>query len=200
MRFSLRGLLAMTAFVAVGLMSLLHATAWVPNLWFTVLLLSVGVAVACWRAGKTAGFAEGYTLFAGGYALLLVSAWAQANPFMPNPNTVHTLLITHNLNDWVYERLLPLVREVPAPQATPGGGGFFGPGPIAQFGGAGNVPGFDSGLSLAIGSGQNILAYPDQTSFQRVAHCLWAVVIGCLGGRLMQTLRASTRDATATAP
>lgn len=201
----------MTAFVAVGLMSLLHATPWVPNFWFTVLLLSVGLAVAYWRVGKTAGFAEGYALFAGGYALLLLlSAWPQSNQFMANPNAIHTMLITHSLNDWAYDHLLPLVREAPPkPEDPVGGGGFFGPGPIAQFGGIAPsdaqdviektvrpppprvIPGFPSNLSLVTGGGQTILDYPDPATFQRVAHCLWAIVIGCLGGRLMQILRAT---------
>jgi hypothetical protein len=210
LRFSLRELLAMTAFVAVGLVSLMHASAWVPNLWFTMLLLSVGVAVVCWRAGKTAGFAEGYALFAGGYALLLLlSAWPQSNQFMANPNAIHTMLLTHSLNDWAFDRVLPLIREMPEqPESQPGGGGFFGPGPIAQFGGplgpipdqeTGNgvgpprqtTPGFPSNLSLVFAGGQTIVEYPDPDGFHRVAHCLWAVVIGCLGGRLMQMLRAA---------
>ena len=53
------------------------------------------------------------------------------------------------------------------------------------------VPGFPSNLSLVIGGGQTILDYPDSTGFQRVAHCLWAIVIGCAGGRLMRTLRTT---------
>jgi hypothetical protein len=207
----LRQLLAATAFVAIGLTSLIHATAWVPNFWFTVLLVSVGIAVACWRAGKTAGFAEGYALFSGGYALLLLlSAWPQANQFMANPNAIHTMLITHSLNDWAYDQMLPLIREAPPePKGGFGGGGFFGPGPIAQFGGMAPreegegdekivipqpprvVPGFPSNLSLVIGNGQTILDYPDSTGFHRVAHCLWAIVLGCAGGRLMHALRST---------
>lgn len=183
----------MTALVAVGLMSLMHATAWVPNLWFSVLLLSIGIALACWRAGKDTGFAEGYLWFAGGYALLLLlSAWPQTNPFMANPDAPHTMLITQSLNNWAYDEVLPLVREMPPDEPlAPGGGGFFGPGPIAQFGGSGGMePGGGPGnLSLVIRGGQTILEYPDSTSFQRVAHCLWAIVIGCMGGRFMQALR-----------
>jgi hypothetical protein len=203
LRFSLRELLGLTAFTLIGLMSLMHATAWVPNFWFTALLLSVAVALACWRAGRSAGFAEGYALFAGGYALLLLlSAWPQANQFMANPNAIHSMLITHSLNDWAYDRLLPLVREAP-PVSSPGGGGFFGPGPIAQFGdiGEGNsgggaaragqvaIPGLPPSLDMIVGSQPTILEYPDQASFQRVAHCLWAIVIGYAGGRLMRALR-----------
>jgi hypothetical protein len=210
LRFSLRELLAMTAFVAVGLVSLLHANGWIPNLWFTTLLLSVGIAVACYRAGKTAGFAEGYALFAGAYALLLVlSAWPQSNQFMANPNAIHTMLITHSLNDWAFDHVLPLVREPPPEPEDPfAGGGFFGPGPIAQFGGMAPrddldadekivvpprprvVPRSPSNLSLVVAGGQTILDYPDPTAFHRVAHCLWAIAIGCCGGRLIRSLRA----------
>lgn len=200
----------MTAFVAVGLVSLLHANGWIPNFWFSALLFSVGIAVACYRAGKTTGFAEGYALFAGAYAmLLLLSAWPQSNQFMANPNAIHTTLITHSLNDWAFDSILPLVREPPPEPEDPfAGGGFFGPGPIAQFGGMAPredaeekivvpppprvVPGSTSNLSLVVTGGQTILDYPDPTAFHRVAHCLWAIVIGCLGGRLMQALRTTS--------
>jgi len=207
LRFSLRELIGVTAFVIVGLMSLMHATAWVPNFWFTALLLSVAVALACWRAGRSTGFAEGYFLFAGGYALLLLlSAWPQANSFMANPDAPHTMLITHSLNNWAYDQVLPLVRESPPDkQVSPGGGGFFGPGPIAQFGGMGGgnpgsgtsppgqraIPGMPANLDMIVGGGQTILEYPDPTGFQRVAHCLWAIVIGCAGGRFTRALRES---------
>jgi hypothetical protein len=189
----------------VGLMSLMHATAWVPNLWFTVLLLSLAVAVTCWRGGKGTGFAEGYFWFAGGYALLLLlSAWPQSNPFMANPNAPHSMLLTHSLNDWAYDHVLPLMRKPPEmpPQTypPPGGGGFFGPGPIGQFGpmgpGGGGMgggfggpaaPGMPSGAPLP--TTHPLLQYPDTTSFHRVAHCMWAIVIGYAGGRFMQGLR-----------
>lgn len=191
LRFSLRELFGLTALVLIGLMSLMHASAWVPNFWFSLLLLSLGIAIAVWRAGRSTGFCEGYVLFAGGYALLLLlSAWPQMNAFMANPNAPHTMLITHSLNDWAYDHVLPLIREAP-PALPPGGGGFFGPGPIAQFGGAGGGFGGSGGnLSLVIGGGQSILGYPDSTGFHRVAHCLWAIAIGCAGGRFKRALRA----------
>lgn len=209
LRFSLRELLGLTALSLVGLMSLMHATAWVPNLWFSVLLLSLAVAVACWRGGKSTGFAEGYVWFAGGYALLLLlSAWPQSNPFMANPNAPHSMLITHSLNDWAYDQVLPLIRKPPEMPSQsyppPGGGGFFGPGPIGQFGGmgpggggmgggfpVGNQPasGMPSGAPLP--ATHPLLQYPDTTSFHRVAHCMWAIVIGYAGGRFLQGLRES---------
>ena len=56
------------------------------------------------------------------------------------------------------------------------------------------VPGWPSNLSLAVAGGQTILDYPDPTAFHRVAHCLWAIVLGCLGGRLTQALRTTAAN------
>jgi len=210
LRFSLRELMGLTAFVLVGLMSLMHATSWMPNFWFTALLLSIAIAGAFWRAGKQDGLAEGYVLFAGGYALILVSAWTQVNPFMTSPNSLHNFLLTNSLNNWAYERVLPRIRQPPPESAGGSGGGFFGPGPIGQFGGMAprggggmggggmrarsdeedeKIEGFPSNLSIILGGGQSLLEYPDLDNFQRVAHCLWGVAMGCLGGRFMQALR-----------
>jgi hypothetical protein len=201
LRFSLRGMMAATAFVLLAMMSLIYATDWVPNLWFTIVLASLGVAAACWRASLGRTFAEGFLLFGGGYTLLLImGSWPQSNAFLANPAGIQATLVTHSINDWVYSDLLPLVRE-PPPPPPPNSGGFFGGGPLGQFGGMseggadgglGGGGGFDpnTGLSLTLGSGQSVLSeYPDLTSFQRVAHCLWALVIGMAGGRFMQALR-----------
>lgn len=209
LRFSLRELMGLTALSLVGLMSLMHATAWVPNLWFTVLLLSLAVAVACWRGGKSTGFAEGYFWFAGGNALLLLlSAWPQSNPFMANPSAPHTMLITHTLNDWAYDRVLPLMRKPPEmqPQTPPPGGGIggMGMGGNAMGPGMGGIGGMGMGGD-AMGRGMGgmggmasgnplttthaLLQYPDSTGFHRVAHCLWAIAIGYAGGRFMRGLR-----------
>jgi hypothetical protein len=216
LRFSLRGMMAATAFLLLAMMSLIYATGWVPNLWFTILLGSLAVAACCWRVGLGRTFAEGYLLFGGGYTLLLVmGSWPNSNAFLAHPAGIQTMLVTHSINDWAYSDLLPLVRDPPPPPA-PNSGGFFGGGPLGQFGGmsegglGGDAPngggggfggadpsaGFNSGLSLTIGGGQSVLSeYPDHTSFQRVAHCLWGLVIGLAGGRFMQALR-HRRDAT----
>jgi hypothetical protein len=209
LRFSLRELLSATALLLIGLMSLIHAVDWVPNLWFTLLLLTIAVAIACWRAGVHRLFAEGYLLFGGGYALLLCMAfWPyDSKASVSNQNAIHGLLLTHSLNDWAYLRLLPLVREPPPPPANQGG--FFGGGPLGQFGPAG--PAMDlngdggadsgepapSGLSLVFGGGQTVLSdYPDHANFQLVAHCLWAIVAGCIGGRFMERFRRPRPETT----
>lgn len=164
-RFTLRALLGLVLFVAVGCASLLRATPVVASIacGATLLLLLAAIPLCVYRTGERRAFWLGFALFGLGYYVIACGPWQPPGSNLQVAR-LRDRLPTTKLLDWVYGKLP--TRLVPPPGG--GGAGFF------QIGGG-----------MGGGMGPPIAPWPapivDSDDFALVGHALWSMVLALAG-------------------
>lgn len=212
-QFSLRDLALLAVLVAVGSYSLANASDRWLQVWLTLLSIVVvsSAIFSVYRREAIRAFFAGYALFGGLYLALLLSALA-----WPNYTITGTLIarfLPHAALEFVYFKLLPFVKESPAPVPPQGsslgggmggmggsmgggggmgGGGFFSiPEVLGQFG-SGSMPPTMPNPVPGVGpptSGPSY--YPDLDTFMAVGHCLFGLIFAYSGGVVTQAIYLS---------
>jgi hypothetical protein len=191
-QFSIKALLGLTVFVALGCAALLNASEWWASAACTVTLavLLIAVLASIFRWGPRRAFWLGFAIV--GWAYVLLTFWPA-----PDPSLVcQRHLLTTKLTDWAYYKVLPLVRTPPKepaplpPIIPPPAGGYYG-GPVGY-----NVRNQSTVTLTAVPPAAPASApppafYPDHTDFLTVAEWLWALVLAMLGGLLARFLYAT---------
>ena len=214
LQFSVRQLLIVVAFLAVGLTALRNANSyWMTGLWGGVLLLlGVTILLVIFRRGPVQAFWIGCAVFGCLYAgVVLIAYWPRATPPGYFPLAAHQLA-TNQLSVWAYGKMIPAAAremQIPNPAVTQGSGGRGFSGGMSGMGGpgmpmSGSMPG---GLGPGMGGmamsgfggfGVSLMPNPDYVdinAFVQIAHSLWVVALAALGGKLAQWIyRAGVRD------
>jgi hypothetical protein len=201
-RFSLRQLLALVAFVAIGCGGLMRPSVYLASVIFTATLVALLVAIlgAVGRTGSARVFWIGFALAGSGY--LWAAHWADEESYAVSTDwRLQTTgpLITTKLLRLAHGAIHPAPDGYvppPAAQGYPGGGGMFSVpsestlGPVfGQMGG-----GFGSPNPLIAAAA----AYEtERDAFLRIGHSLWALLFAYLGGQLARSFRATAEGSPA---
>ena len=188
-RFSLRQLMALVAFVAVGCGGLMRPSVYLASLIFTVTLVALLVAIlaAVGRKGSARVFWIGFAIAGSGY--LWLAHWADEESY-----TVSTDWRLQTTGPLFTTKLLGLTHGAlhPAPQGYPGGRGFFAV-PVEPWLG----PVFGQMGTRGPNSAAAAVAYETELdAFMRIGHSLWALLFAYLGGQLARRFRATAEDST----
>jgi hypothetical protein len=210
-QFSIRSLLVAVAFTAVAIGALLNANAWwEAAVWGAALFaLACAVALTIYRRDEGRAFWVGFCIFGWMYLCLLVYSWTpHANDGATrNDPLSQRSLITTKLTRLAYDTLLPDSKTVRAIPASNGGA----PAAAFYFGTSGNeetaadvsipamgtrtvlrskpVSGSPAPIVIPVGApaipNPNYVARED---FTTIAHALWLLAIGALGGKVCQIM------------
>jgi hypothetical protein len=218
LQFSLRDLSLLAVLIAVGSYSLANASDRWLQLWLSLFSIAVvsSPIFAFYRREAIRAFFVGFGLFGGLYLTLLLSALAWPNYTITGTLIAHFL--PHAALQLVYYKLLPLVKEGPAPLAPldgagggglggmggggggMGGGGFFSiPEVLGQFGSAGMSPAVPSPPPGPMPPTSGPSYYPDLDTFMAVGHSLFGLIIAYSGGLAAQAIYLS-RPPSETSP
>lgn len=203
-QFSLRELLALVVFVAVGCAGLAQPSPFMASVVFTLMvsILFVAILAAVAKSPSSRFFWIGFAIAGWGY--LWVAHWPDEDSYMAVPQyelQTSGPLLTTKLLDWAFTALHP-----PPPQERRGmggggmgGGGFMSvppgdldhglPLPLAQMGGMGGMSG-SSGRVTLTGPPYEVM----HSAFLRIGHSLWTLLFAYLGGRLTQHFYRTRRE------
>lgn len=161
-RFTLRALLGLVSFVAVGCASLLRATPVVASIacGSTLLLLFATIPLCVYRTGERRAFWLGFALFGLGYYVIACGPWQPPGTDL-QVTRLRARLPTTKLLDWIYGKL----PTKPAPPGRAGGGMF-------QI--SGGMGGGMVGVPIRV-------PIVDSDDFALVGHALWSMVLALAG-------------------
>jgi hypothetical protein len=212
-QFSLKGLAGIVAFAAVACCSLIYATQVWSSTLFTaaVVLLIFALVAVIYRQGAARAFWAGCAISGWIYLLLIFGPFA-ATRYLDErgrTNKASELATTH-LARWVYDKVLPKLRQSEsqvagegmfAPDGGGGGegggmmaggmmaggmsGGYGMPGGGMQSGMGGSFSGGMAGMPGGYGGRVTTVpsaSYPSETNFLRVSHALWTWLFALAGG------------------
>lgn len=164
-RFSLRSLLGLFLFVAIGCASLLRATPLIAAMvcGATLLLPLAAIPLCIYRTGGQRAFWLGFALFGLAYYVIVCGPWLSPGTDL-QAIRLRDQLPTTTLLQWIHFRL-------PTKPAPSGGRMFGGGGGMFQFGGGMGGP--ISPLRVPIA---------EWNDFATVGHALWSIVIALTGG------------------
>ena len=188
-RFSLRQLMALVAFVAIGCGGLIRPSVYLASLIFTgtLLVLLVAILGAVGRRGPARVFWIGFAIAGSGY--LWLAHWADEESY-----TVSTDWRLQTSGPLFTTKLLRLAHGAlhPAPQGNPGGRGFFAvplEPTLAPVFGQMRIPNPNSAAAAA--------TYEAELgAFMRIGHSLWALLFAYLGGQLARYFRVTAEGST----
>jgi hypothetical protein len=179
--FSIAGLMGLVVVVAVGVAALRFAS----ELWAGVLLTLgvLGAAVLAFheRAGASRSWWRGFALFGWAYVVLALGPWASEAIAPLLPTTIGLRALFARMNPKVEQKDRRLqeyfddIATVNAPSGT-----------------TAPLTGFTDGTLVVSGS-----PGPVPEPFRRVGHCLWTLLIACLGGVVGRALHAGGERVTA---
>jgi hypothetical protein len=174
-RFSIAGLMGLVVVVAVGVAALRFASELWAGILLVLTLMVLGASVLAFheRSGARRAWWRGFALFGWGYVVLALGPWA-SEAIAPKLPTTAGL-------DALYARMHPGGAEAGQAQrlgqvvlrdyiAVPPGMAFSPDGKLVV---SGAPPG------------------PAPEPFRRVGHCLWALLVACVGGLVGRALHAS---------
>lgn len=188
-QFSIKALLGLVAFVALGCAALLNASQWWASGMFalTIALLLAAILGSVFRRGRSRAFWLGFAICGWVHVLLVLGPPLQREISFRWQRDVQSQLLSTRLSEWAYVNLLPLVRTPPGPPPEPQ--------PVVP-----NQGYSDSNVgtvSLVIDKFSDVRTvtpktfYPEYTPFLMVAHWLWTLVVALLGGLLACYLYAT---------
>ena len=197
-RFSLRQLMALVAFVAIGCGGLIRPSVYLASLIFTgtLLVLLVAILGAVGRRGPARVFWIGFAIAGSGY--LWLAHWADEESY-----TVSTDWRLQTSGPLFTTKLLRLAHEAlhPPPPA-----GFRGTGGMGGMGGGGMfalplepaaAPVFGQMAIPSPASAATAAAYEtERNAFMRIGHSLCALLFAYLGGQLARYFRATAESST----
>jgi hypothetical protein len=185
-RFTIAGLMGLVVVVAVGVAALRFAS----ETWAGLLLMStfavLGASVLVFheRTGANRAWWRGFALFGWGYLALAMGPWASEAiaPHLPTTLGLDALYARMHLEGEAQPQRLALTRWLTSTATSPPAMGSSSivlaasspsptPGPTA----GGTTPPPPVRLWFVAAS-----ATPE--SFRRVGHCLWALLVACVGG------------------
>jgi hypothetical protein len=180
-RFSIAGLMGLVVVVAVGVAALRFAT----ELWAGILLMltlgALGAAVLAFheRTGARRAWWRGFALFGWGYVVLALGPWASEWIAPGLPTTIAL--------DGLYARSHPAGEGAPARDLTRlalrdyivAVNGSPGPSTAVAFSPDGRV---------VLGAAST---NPAPEPFRQVGHCLWTLLVACVGGVVGRTFHAT---------
>lgn len=193
LRFSLRQLMALVAFAAIGCGGLVRPSVFLASLAFTATLvvLLIAILAAVGRTGTARVFWIGFALAGWGY--LWLAHWPDEEYTVSNQWRLQTAgpLLTTKLLRMAHAAIHPAPQGFsPTPQGVGGvGGGFFA---VPTDPRLGPVFGQMSSPNPAVAAWA---AYEETLSaFMRFGHSLWALVFAYLGAHLTRCFRATATD------
>jgi hypothetical protein len=167
-RFSIRQLLAATAFIAAGCLGLRNASPTVVSGAYAILLAALASAglLLIYRQGVNRAFWTGFALCGWLYLLVLLYSWSLDRATVNSNPLSQRNLFTAKASVWCYKTLFN--RNPPATAAG------YGMSPVGGMpGGAGSGSG---GVMVVASSG------PVERDFVATAHVLWALFLATCGG------------------
>lgn len=182
-RFSLRQLMALVVFVAIGCAGLVHPSRYLASAIFTLTVMALFVAVlaAVGRKGPRRAFWIGFAIAGWGY--FWAAHWADETSYFD----IQTRWKLQTDGPLLTTKLLRLAHTALHPGPEPTGGGFFSvPGvpiddvgrpislPLAQYSVQPRPPPRDYEATL--------------NAFMRIGHSLWTLLFAYLGGLLTRHL------------
>lgn len=207
-QFSIRSLLVSVAIAAVGIGALLSANGWweAATWGASLLMLACAIPLILYRRDDGRAFWIGYGVFGGLYLCLLVYSWMPHARGTRNHPLSQTSLITTKLTRLAYDRLLPdskTARAISGAQAGTAGPAFrfyFGTssrdGVIAAE--ASDPAGGMTTILSDSETGPIVVAlaapampnpgYVSRDDFTNIAHALWLLAIGAVGGKVCQII------------
>jgi hypothetical protein len=179
-RFSIAGLMGLIVVVAVGVAALRFAS----ELWAGILLMLtlgvLGASVLAFheRAGARRAWWRGFALFGWGYAVLALGPWA-SDAIAPNLPTTMGL-------DKLYERMHPEVEGRSSRRIS-----HLRLSRYLNATDPSSTPLVDSsGARIAWAKAFSLATDATLESFRLVGHCLWALLVACVGGIVGRALHA----------
>lgn len=173
-RFTLRALLGLVFFIAVGCASLLRATPVVASIacGATLLLLLAAIPLCVYRTGERRAFWLGFALFGLSYYVIACGPWQPPGTDL-QVTRLRARLPTTKLLDWGYGKL-------PTRPAPPGGGGAG----MFQIG---------RGMGGGMGGPLALMRVPivDADDFDLVGHALWSMVLALAGAAFTRECQRS---------
>jgi len=185
-QFSLRQLMALVVFAAVGCAGLAQPSPFMASVVFTLMvsILFVAILAAVAKSPSLRFFWIGFAVAGWGY--LWVAHWPDEDRYTAVPQyelQTNGPLLTTKVIDWAFAALHP------RPPQERSGGGFMSvppgdfdqrlPLPLAQMGGMGGMSG-SSRAPILTGPPYEVM----RSAFIRVGHSLWTLLFAYLGGRL----------------
>lgn len=208
-RFSLKWLFGLVAFVSIACVALVRANDWTASVMLStaVALLFISLVGATLRQGPARAFWLGFAICGWGYFwathwpsktysrnLRSETPWTMENDDIGNLATTKVLA-------FVYQDLLPFVRESPQ-QNSAAALGYGGVGYGGLAGGYGYGPSTGGVAGTATGSSATLQgtmairtrSYPAQHEFTIVGHSLFTITFAFIGGWLGRAFYAANRQ------
>jgi hypothetical protein len=214
-QFSIRSLLVAVTIVAVGIAALLNAGPWWEAVVWggTICFLAIAILLVVYRQKEGRAFWLGFALFGWLYLAVLVYSWTPyANPqYSRSDPLAQSSLITTRLSHMAYNSILPESKKQPSVPMMNGDGTapmtvYFGTSdggqvmttaattsqPLPVIGTMPTAAGSSGTNTISLAftpSGVLMSSNPNYVSiehFTHIAHALWLLLIGAVGGKACQ--------------